>query len=366
MTAAYNGNIVASGRSPAHHCLTQQLSAEVCSIGSALGCRLQPIFNNTIGFIDTYHTHASLFTRLVLVIYVPVLQAATGPRAEPAQPARAAAAACMPVDPALQQLQPGPSTDPAAAAMHSRGGQYLQYGLSEMLQADAGSQHLLWHKALQLQAQHQADELLDEAHTSHMTKSGAVADVTAVTGAAQTAGRFLQRVQSSDDSSSSRMVEGSTSGRSGNDNWGPSSSSGSGAASDGADGQAQQHQQQQQLLSLFGADRVSAAAAAVQLPVHNLQQPNPAGHQQEQHPEAGQLLWQHMLLQHLQQHVQQTPGFSLPELIQVAAALFGNKVDTLVSAFGLSGPSRAACEEQEQLARLVAALRQGDCGEPAA
>lgn len=304
-------------------------------------------------------------TRLFAVIYVSALQAATGPRAEPAQPARAAAA-CIPVDPALQQLQPGPSTDPAAAAMHSRGEQYLQYGLSEMLQADAGSQHLLWQKALQLQAQHQADELLDEGHTSHMTTSGVVADVTAATGAAQTAGRFLQRVQSSDDSSSSRMVEGSTSGRSGNDNWGPSSSSGSGAGSDGADGQAQQqHNQQQQLLSLFGADRVSAAAAAVQLPVYNLQQPNPAGHQQE-NPEAGQLLWQHMLLQHLQQHVQQTPGFSLPELIQVAAALFGNKVDTLVSAFGLSGPSRAACEEQEQLARLVAALRQGDCGEPAA
>jgi hypothetical protein len=241
----------------------------------------------------------------------------------------------------------------------------MQYGLSDMLQQENGNGQSMWHQALQLHAQQQqqADEYSDELHTPYKLGGSATAKASAAT---------LQRLASSDDSSSSRMVEASCSGGSGsgsgNDtNWAPSSSSGYGSGSDDMDGQ-----QQQPLLALFGTHPPLAVAAAAPaepaVPVKQETTNAPVQEQQqpEQHAEAGQLLWQHMLLQHLQQHVQQTPGFSLPELIQVASALFGNRVDTLVSAFGLSGPNTAQCQEQAQLSQLVAALRQIDTEAPAA
>lgn len=330
--------------------------------------------NTVCGSAETVHIRTCILMLLLLQNAVPRADAAA-----------AAAAAAVYAEPSYQQSQTAPTVGTAAAAAaaaSSRGSPYMQYDLSEMLQhADAaGDGQSLWQRALALQAQQQqqlsqqqADEYTDEHQASYrpmLAASAAAGKTTAPTPASAAA---LLRLASSDDSSSSRMMEGSCSGGSGNDTtWGPSSSSGYGSGSEDTDGH--QHHQHQPLLSLFGPQPAAAAAELPQRVKHEqvppaAPEPLQQDQEQAQHPEAGQLLWQHMLLQHLQQHVAQTPGFSLPELIQVASALFGDRVDTLVNAFGLSGPAQGGGtptglgqeqQAQQYLAQLVAGgLSQG-------
>lgn len=277
-----------------------------------------------------------------------------------------AAAAAAYAEPSYQQSQTAP------AASSRRGNTYANYGL-EMMQHDGSSQSL-WQQAVALhtQQQQQTEESQDEQQTPYKPLVAGAPTAAQPKGLAPPAAvvpAALQRLASSDDSSSSRMVEGSCSVN--DTNWGPSSS-GYGSGSEDTGGQ--QQQQQEPLLSLFGR-QLPATSAELPRPVKleglaavEQQQPQQAAQEQAQHPEAGQLLWQHMLLQHLQQHVQQTPGLSLPDLIHVASAMFGNRVDTLVSAFGLSGAASATGQEQQaqQLSRLVAGLGQGEQAHTAA
>jgi hypothetical protein len=256
-----------------------------------------------------------------------------------------------------------------------------------MLPHEQGETQMLAQRAAAF-LQQQQQQLMAEDYTEDCTSAGAAHPATASkpmlgSAAAVAVGVSLQRLASSDDSSNSRIIEASSSGGAGcgsgyDNSWGPSISSGSGSGSDerGYQQQQQHVQQLHQPPEPCAAYPAAAAAAASQLPpavkLERTEQQPQDQQLQQQHPQAGQLLWQHMLLQHLQQHVQQAPGFSLPELISVAAALFGNKVDTLVSAFGLPGAAAGdSCSNSSsvhaQMAELVSSLKQADTAQaPAA